>query len=503
MKFFEPTEKRNTVAAYTFLVALFCVICITIGVNIKIFPKLFSYLYEIAKPIIYGFIIAFLLHPIVRVIETKVLGNRKEKKAGFRRFLSVVITYVIVLALIFLFCVTAIPEIVNNYSLFEQGFWNYIDTFRNNAVEVVNSLSGSESIYLYTDIPEGLRDDVTDDLFSVTLRDFDGTVYTARSTSLILQVRDIFDDTLTTIGNMISASFPTLFNSVGMVVTEAKNLIIGIFISLYFLLGERKHIKRIDYVFKAWLPKKAYTRIVWLVKKAKNIFRDYIIVRLIDGVIVGALMYICLFIFQVDYRIFLSVLMGVASFFPFIGPIIGIAAGTFLLLFVDFKYALIFLIISVVVKLFDSRYVETVLNEGRDEYTLPAFWVFTAIVVMSGFFGVVGVLIGIPLFAFIYSVVKELCEKRLAKAGLAVDTLDYFAVEKAKGKKVEDKEPNDALDMRTYYDERREIDQENADTAKQAISKVANFFKKHKEKRIEKKAKRAEKKAAKKKDKNK
>lgn len=492
MKFFEPNEKRNTVAVYVFLVALFSVFCVIIGINIRLLPKLAAFLYEIIKPILYGFIIAFLMHPIVRFIETKVLGNRKEKKAGVRHLLSVIIAYVVVIALIFLFCVTAIPQIIENYDIFEKQFWDYIDIFRNKTAELVNSTSRGESIYLYTDIPPEMREGISDDLFSITLRGFDGTQYSAKSTSIILEVRDIFDDTLTAIGEMISSSLPTLFSSAVTVLTETKNILIGIFVSLYFLLGERKHIKRISFVLKAWLPKKAYTRVVWLANKAKNIFRDYITVRILDGFIIGLLMYICLFIFQVDYRIFLAVLMGVASFFPFIGPIIGISAGTLLMLFVDFKSALVYLIISVVLNLLDSRYVEPVLNSGRDEYTLPAIWVFAAIVIMGGFFGVVGILIGIPLFAFIYSIIKDLCEKKLAEAKLSTDTRDYFGIEAAKGKNAGNETADDALDMRTYYDERRETEIENADTAKEALSKLTGVFKRKKEKLLRKRKKKTE-----------
>ena len=84
MKFFEPNEKRTTVAVYAFLVALFCVLCVIIGINIYQLPKALSYVYEIVKPIIYGLIIAFLMHPIVSFFEKKVLISRKEKKIGFR-----------------------------------------------------------------------------------------------------------------------------------------------------------------------------------------------------------------------------------------------------------------------------------------------------------------------------------------------------------------------------------------------------------------------------------
>ena len=109
MKFFEPNEKRNTVAAYILIVALFCVLCVIIGVNIGYIPVLFSYVFEVIKPILYGFAITFLLHPLVKFTENRILRNKKEKKAGLRHLLSVIIVYVTVIAVVSLFAVAVIP----------------------------------------------------------------------------------------------------------------------------------------------------------------------------------------------------------------------------------------------------------------------------------------------------------------------------------------------------------------------------------------------------------
>ena len=78
MRFFEPNEKRTTIAVYVFLVALFGVFCVILGINIGVVPKLFSFIFEIIKPILYGFIIAFALHPMVNFAETKVFAKWKE-----------------------------------------------------------------------------------------------------------------------------------------------------------------------------------------------------------------------------------------------------------------------------------------------------------------------------------------------------------------------------------------------------------------------------------------
>lgn len=476
MKFFEPNEKRNTIAAYSFFVAIFCVICVIIGINIGNIVSALGFIFDVIKPILYGLIISFLMHPIVHFIEYDILGNRKEKKIGFRHFISVIIAYIVVIALIVIFVLTAIPQIVNTYEIFVDSFFEYIEEFRNDTADFINSRSRHEAIYIFHDVTPDLKSGVEEELFSVTLRNFDGASYGAGSSSGIQEVIEIFDDVLTSIGDIISSSLPNLVSSASTFFSEAANIVIGLFVSLYILLGERKHAKRLDFLLKGWLPKKMYVNVRWIMDKCKNIFRDYIAVRLLDGIIIGLLTFICLFAFQIpnDYEVLLAVIMGVSSFFPFVGTPIGMGVGTLILLLIDIKYAILYLIVTAVISILDSRFIEPLISTGRAEHTLPPIWVFTAIIVMGGLFGIVGILVGIPIFAFIYAVMKEYSGKRLRAKELSDDTRDYFVVET--GKTIDDPD-SDVIDMRNYYDERRETESEIADNARKQFSKIKGVFK--------------------------
>ena len=108
---------------------------------------------------------------------------------------------------------------------------------------------------------------------------------------------------------------------------------------------------------------------------------------------------------------------------------------------VDPGYAILYLVISVILNILDSRYVEPFLDAGRNQYKLAAIWIFAAIVIMGGLFGIIGIMLGIPLFAFIYSIIKDICQRRLRAKNLSENTLDYFArndVEKEKANDVKE-----------------------------------------------------------------
>lgn len=465
MKFFERTEKRNTVAVYVFLVAIFAVFCVMIGINFSFVRGVLKFVFDVFKPIFYGFIIAFLLHPMVRFTETKLLGNKKEKRIGFRHFISVIIVYVFIIFVLILFVWAIYPEIASNYQEYSKKFFDYIEEFRNTTAEVINSTAKGDAVYVYSNLDPQLRAEPLEDLLSVSIKSLDGMGYSASSSTIKQAVTVFFDDFLTKTGDIVKNMGFNLFTHVGTFVSETKNIVLGIVLSLYFLLGEHKLCYGVKYVLKSWLPKKAYTVLASLAEKAKNIFRDYIVVRVLDGLIIGTILFVSLLVFRTPFTALLAVIVGFSSIFPFIGPIIGITAGTLLLLVVDLRYAFLYLIITVLLNILDSKYVEPFLNAGRYRHGLAAIWVFAAIIIMGGLFGIVGILIGIPIFAFVYSVIKDICEKRLRSKSLPEQTYDYFS------RVPENDDVIDGTDITSYFAEKRD------DT--QALSEMKEMLSKH------------------------
>ncbi len=484
MKFFEPNEKRTTIAMYVFLVALFGVLCVMIGINIGVVPRIFGFMFDIVKPILYGFIIAFALHPMVNFTETRIFSRWKEKRLGLRRLVSVISVFAVVILLVVLFCIAVIPEIVSNYDTLVLRFLDFTDNFRNKTTELVGMLPGSGSLYVYRDVPEYYKQLPSDYMFSLSLGNSEGFAFGAGSSSIQQEVREFFNGIFDSVSVIIGDSMPQIFSSAVEFLNEAKNVVIGVIISLYFLIGERRYVKKISSMLRAWLPNNVYRRFMWLTEKGKNIFRDYIIVRILDCFIVGIMTFLGLFIFRTPYALFLAVTMGVSSIFPFIGPVIGITVGSLIVMIVNIKYLIVYLAVTVFINLIDSRYIEPFLNySGHNHHELAAIWVFAAIVIMGGFFGPVGVLIGIPLFAFIYSIVKEVSEKALKRKGLSELTSSYFIMRSAK-KPAAEGEGNlsevHTPDMETYFAEKKEEDTETYLTMKANMSdkyaRVKRFF---------------------------
>ncbi len=478
MKFFEPNEKRNTIALYVFLVALFGVFCVIVGINISVIFRFFGFIFDVIKPVVYGLVFAFVLHPLVEVMENTVFAGWRKPHRALKRALSVAIVYVTVIFLVVMFCAMLIPEFLNNYDTFATSLATFAENFQNEIAETINRFPGGESIYVYHDSLPELRKDISDELFAFTLGE--GIPLETNPNTVLTQVKSFFSGLISAVTGRFSLA--NIFSSALTFVNSLKNIVVGIILSVYFLASGKKLTTWLMRTIRAWLPHPVYRRVMWISEKVNDIFRGYIMVRIADGFIIGFFTFFVLFIARVPNRLLLSVVMGVASLFPFIGPIIGISFGALVVLIIDARFLFVYLISMIVLNLLDSRYIEPLLNKDGQSTPLAAIWVFVAIVVMGGFFGVIGIVFGIPMLAFIYSLIKEICEKTLKHKHLSVDTSAYFVGSNKHYTVTEEtaveNERTVPPDMETYFAEKDDDALEASKNVTEKVEKIKEFLKK-------------------------
>ena len=124
------------------------------------------------------------------------------------------------------------------------------------------------------------------------------------------------------------------------------------------------------------------------------------------------------------YTILISVIVGITNIIPFFGPFIGAIPSFIIILFLSPIKAVWFLVIILVIQQLDGNVIGPKIL--GDSIGISAFWILFAILVAGKFLGLVGMIIGVPLFAVIYSLLKEIVEARLKKKGLKTDTKDYY-----------------------------------------------------------------------------
>ena len=162
--------------------------------------------------------------------------------------------------------------------------------------------------------------------------------------------------------------------------------------------------------------------------KANQIFVGFINGKLLDSAIIGVLCFFLCALFKIPYSVLVSVVIGVTNVIPFFGPIIGAVPCIMILVIVNPWAALRFGILIVALQQFDGNILGPKIL--GDSTGLSAIWVLVAIVVGGGLFGFAGMLLGVPTFAVLYSLVKEWAERRLVEKGIPTEEPTQAPAEK-------------------------------------------------------------------------
>lgn len=383
-----------TIAAY----AVGAIIVSALGILLifkfdSVMEKL-SWLGSIATPIIIGIFAAYLLNPVMTAIETKWFkkwsSSDSKKKRGRARALALTLTMLFVLLALVLVIVMVIPQLVDNI----VGIFSNMDSY----IATVNDWLNKT----FEDNPTLLE------FFGNPLEDF---------TKFISELWAEYS-------NELLAFAGNLANGVWSVLSAMYNFIIGLVISIYLLGKKEMFIGQTKKLIFACIKVKTAQRFLAVCREASKKFLGSIMGKIIEALIVACICFIGCTIMGMPYALLISAIMFVFNLIPFIGPFIGCIPCTLLLLLSgDPMKALWFVIFILILQNIDGNIISPWIL--GDSTGLPAVWVLIAILIGGGLFGILGMLLGVPVCAVIYMLFKEFIEGRLRKRKLPLKTKDY------------------------------------------------------------------------------
>lgn len=214
------------------------------------------------------------------------------------------------------------------------------------------------------------------------------------------------------------------------IVYAAKDLVIGLIVAVYLMNSRKLFSRQAKLVVHALFPPRLYLRedqmqpADWILKEA-SIINDYlggfIKGKLLDSLIIGVICMVFTSIVNMPYAVLVSVVIGVTNIIPFFGPFIGAIPTAILILMVNPLKCIYFIIFILVLQQFDGNILGPKILGNTTH--LSSFWVLFAILLFGGLFGVVGMVIGVPVFAFFYQLVREWVFKRLKKQNFQEETV--------------------------------------------------------------------------------
>ena len=186
--------------------------------------------------------------------------------------------------------------------------------------------------------------------------------------------------------------------------------------SIYLLTQKDKLLRHARILTRAFLPRSAAETFLRICHTANRNLSGFFTGKIIDSAIIGLLTYVCMLLFGMPYAPLISIIVGITNIIPVFGPFIGAVPGIIILLFLEPIQALWFALLILFIQQLDGNVIGPKIL--GDSIGISALWVLFAIVVFGDLFGLVGMVIGVPLFATILSLVKEFAEWCLRYRGI-------------------------------------------------------------------------------------
>jgi len=396
-------DKKYLYWGITAFCVIACAILFFMALNyIGLVGRALRKLARILSPFIWGLVITYLLTPLVRVLQDRVFRpffrwlfrkNKRHQGVLLTRACSVLFAEIIMLALITGLFFLIIPQLYSSIETFVTNSPTYIDSLTTWATKML------------TDFPE-IRNYVTQ-----VLGDMNNDIMAWLQTTVLPRL-----------GNLLS----NVGTGVRYVVTAVYNLVIGIIVSIYILGNIESFSANAKRVLYSVLSVEAAKKFLEELDFVDRTFMGFLNGKLLDSAIIGLICYIVCAILNMPYALLVSVIIGVTNIIPFFGPFIGAVPSVIIILMISPIKALIFVIFIIILQQVDGNIIGPKILGST--VGINGFWVMFSIILGAGLFGFWGMLLGVPVFVVIYTVINNNVDQKLQRSELPVDTEDYMGV---------------------------------------------------------------------------
>ncbi len=344
-------------------------------------------LFSLASPFFVGFAIAFLLGPIQRKIE---VVFRKTLFRGARRpklmhGISALLSIGLLLLLVLVFLRIIVPQLVVSIRSIVEYITGFLHENSGRLNEILLkydflSFNGDELVVAWDNI-------VSSQINNITLL----------LNNLVLISRTI--------------------------VNFLYELLVGIITAFYILMDKDNLAAQIKKIGYSLISRENNERLIYWTRRANRIFAGFISGKIMDSIIIGVICYFGMLIFRMEYPLLISSVIAVTNIIPFFGPFIGWVPCVLILLIVNPISALWFTVFILVLQQLDGNVIGPFIL--GDSVGVSALSIMIAIVIGSGLFGFVGMIVSVPMYALIYAFARTVIHARLKRRGLPVATEDY------------------------------------------------------------------------------
>lgn len=358
--------------------------------------KIIGKILYIFRPLLYGIIIAFILTQSFNFFNrkfTKLLSKRSKNTIKVKKeskIISISISILILLLILFWIFYLLIPKLLISVV-------GIVEMLPDSIVKVEswleNILKGNPAI---------------ENIILTMINDSSKSILSYLSEGILPKMENI----VTTVTVGLNGMYEFL-----------RDFTIGIVFSVYLLINKNKYVSEMKKFIYTFLGIKKGNSLLQGARYSYKIFNGFIKGKLLTSVALGIVCYIAMILFKMPYAALISLIVAITNIIPFFGPIIGWVPGVVLLLLINPIQALYFTIIIIVLQQIEGNILSPKIV--GDSIGLSGFWVLFSIMIFGGIFGLVGMIIGVPIFAIFYHFASYQLKKYLAKKDLPSETADY------------------------------------------------------------------------------
>ena len=381
MKFLKDEKTRRILISGSILVILYFLLN-----NISEIWGFFNKFLKVMSPFIVGAAIAYILNVPIRRIERGLFKNPDKfsgpKWHGRRRALAILITISIAFLVIGCMLYMVIPQLADTIA------------------------------QLIKQIPAGVHN-VTkwaEETFAKY------PVVTEKIDYWATNWQNILESITTFVKNYINQIIAGGISAVSGLVSGVLNFLIGFIFAIYVLVQKEKLADQFKKIIYAFLEKKTADWMMLVGERADKTFTGFISGQCVEAIIIGLLFFIVMTIFRIPYTLLISLLIGVTALVPIVGTVIGCVVGVILILLVNPVKVLVFLIIFVVIQQFEGNIIYP--HVVGNSVGLSGIWVLVSLTVGGSLFGIMGMVVFIPLVSVIYAFLREYIYGILKEKGM-------------------------------------------------------------------------------------
>ncbi len=386
-------SKYTKWGATAFITASACIVFFFMLHRAEGLMNAISLMRSILTPFIYGFVMAYLLTPVynffvrlsMRIFTSLIVSQKRLLRLS--KVLATIASLVLSIAIISGLMVMVIPQTT-------KSILKIVDTFPNNADVLMDWLIAN--FHLSQNTVDFINENVVDGLSTW-----------------------IMENVVPSMSEVVEGV------SVGVLsaLTVMKNLLIGLIISVYFLNGKDTYAAQGKKFFYANCSRERAELLIRELRFINRTFSGFINGKIIDSAIIGLICFVVMSLMGMPYNVLISVIVGVTNVIPFFGPFIGAIPSTIIILLESPIQALYFVIFILILQQLDGNVIGPKIL--GDSTGIPSFWVIFAILIGSGLFGFIGMVVGIPIFAVLYHYTGRWIRHRLTRRQMPTETSYY------------------------------------------------------------------------------